>query len=84
MYQDILTIKELGLPVSEFSRLSRIDKKALFYFRIMEGYYWDKANKKAKKKAAQEQKRKDDEQKMLKNLPKQSRLGRLSRGNKIS
>ncbi len=77
-------IKELGIPVSELSRLSRIDKKALFYFRIMEGYYFDKANRKAKKKAAQEQKRKDDEQKMMNSLPKQRFSGRLGRGNKVS
>jgi len=67
-----LTIKELGISVKEFSGLSKIDKKTLFYFRIMENYYIAEAHKKQIKKAKQEQLAAENKQKMMANLPRQN------------
>ena len=65
-----MTIKDLGLGVREWRRLSRIDKKALFYFRVLENYYISEAHKKQKKKAEQERKQKENEKKMMANMPR--------------
>ena len=51
LYQSISTMREFNLTPADWSKLSRIDKKVLYYFRAMEGHYFDIENEKSKQKS---------------------------------
>jgi len=57
-------MKEFGLSPKEYNRLSRIDRKVLSYYRIMERYYFEFSPEQIKlrerlKKQEQERKQAD-------------------------
>jgi len=69
----------LGIPISEWKRLSRIDRKALFYFRVIENYYIDRAHKKAMKEAKRKQRGGGQDPEFLNKFPKLNFNNRGSR-----
>jgi len=69
-YQDLLTMREYGIPPAAWARISRFDRLVLFYGRIMEHYYTERERARAKEKAEKEAER----QRFLKeNMPKVKR-----------
>lgn len=59
LYQDITTMKAYGMAPGQWRRLSPIDRKILFYTRIMENHYEslpiDKIKRERKMEAAGQQ-----------------------------
>ena len=51
LYQSLSTMREFNLVPADWSKLSRIDKKVLYYFRAMEGHYFDIEKEKGRQKA---------------------------------
>ena len=72
LYQDLMTVKELGMSIKDFHHLSRIDKKILYYFRVMESYLFESQMKKMKKKADQDRQKQENERKTMSQMPKLS------------
>jgi len=48
LFSDIATLKDFGLTPAKWSKLSRLDKKILHYWRAMQGFYEDIATENAK------------------------------------
>lgn len=59
-------MKDFRLGPEEWRRLSRFEKRALHYFRVMEQYYIDKHYEKLRKEQEREQKK----QELMQKLPK--------------
>lgn len=68
LYQEILILNEFKLKPSEWKVLSRIDKKALYYFMIMKNYYTDKQYEEIKKKSDQQK----DSNDLMAKMPQQN------------
>lgn len=58
-YQLIATMKDFKLSPLEWRRLSRFEKRALLYHRIVEQYYIDKYHEKLQKEREREQRQRD-------------------------
>jgi vacuolar-type H+-ATPase subunit B/Vma2 len=52
-------MKDFRLGPEEWRRLSRFEKRALHYFRVMEQYYIDKHYEKLRKEQEREQKKRE-------------------------
>jgi hypothetical protein len=73
LYQNISTMKEFKITPEKWSNLSRIDRKVLYYYRVMESYYIEQVNEKHSKDLKKEQMK----QEFLNKLPAQNvRRGR--------
>jgi len=46
LYQMVSTMKDFGLSPKSWAALSRIDKKILYYYRLMDNYYTVLSNEK--------------------------------------
>ena len=80
LYQSILTMKEMGLAPDQWRRLSRIDKRILHYFRVMQSYYFEFSPRqiKARRDAADaELKRKQGD--LMSKMPRVAPMSRRGR-----
>lgn len=60
-------MKEFNVTPSSWNKMSRADKKALHYHRIMEGHYMGQVNEKHER----DRKRAEQKQEFMANLPQQ-------------
>lgn len=72
LYQSISTMKDFRLDPASWSSLSRLDKKVLHYYRIMEYHYMDQINEKHDRERKLAQQKQD----FMNKLPQQARGGR--------
>ena len=70
LYQDIAVMKASRLSPAQWCRLSRLDKKILHYFRIIEVYYIEFSPERVKMRAqAKEAEKKRKQQEILGKMP---------------
>jgi hypothetical protein len=71
LYNRVMDMKEFGLSPFDYSRLSRIDKKVLAYYRIMERYYFEFSPDQIKfRQEAKEREREAKKAKLMGMMPK--------------
>lgn len=71
LYQQILTMKEMGLGPGQWRKLSRIDKRILHYFRVMQNYYFEFSPRQIKaRRDAKEADHKRKQQALMAQMPK--------------
>jgi len=80
LYQQVLTMKEMGLDPGQWKRLSRIDKRILHYFRIMQNYYFEFSPRQIKaRREAKEAEQKRKQQDLMAKMPKMAPIRRRKR-----